>query len=1438
MLSPSALLHPNATCQSVFRLPGIPPSRLHYVADGAHAWVAVKFGYLPGSDTMEYYGGQVPGALPDNNYRVSPSLLAAIAKVGSDIVMAEAESFVYAHMASSAAYAAVSSNIQGDCVWFKNTHGVDTLESWMSPLAPGFNIPDAQQNALAGCNGLYSNACGSGGSSYVLDSCGNSEGSKLDLVHLFRMRCPSTSTNCDHSLTSAHSIWFRIPMSNRSVCDDSTGQLNSTSPVRANMLSFTSVTLHGASFSPGAKYTCLFFLPLQNSPTPFILAKYVSPSQLVCYIPADFVASEQYLPIGLEQEICSGGSCFRCPIRTGGSSSQIHSSYYLAFAFLPSLLKPSAAIVVPASGGSKVSVPVVGGSLSGLNFQLVFPITNIILEDAFGFNASSPGTYVPGSWPSGALEFIVPEWPNESDSARLTTSANYGCLTCVAPLYSVENISVTLVPAWNSAFPVELSDASPQISVTGSGFRKLRSYSCVFSPLYDGANPLASNIVVRADYISVKILRCLFSAAAGRYRLNVHENGIALFKSGTSVDVIMMDRVLSIAPSQIFAGAADFSLTLSGTGFDANAQVTSYECIIVAPGNVMVSSKSAVAGVPYVPTSSTPSSNQVVIVCVFSPWGYTAGTFGVQLINRRFNRYVSGSSFKVVVMPVWTAITPSSASNLFSSVITLSGYGLPVSLYVEATFRSVQDGSQFSKALAVMAQSPFRVVLETPIWYYAALIAVVELAVASSSTSIVFSGNSSAFVFAAVLPTLNFSPSVLDCSSQMAVTVYDARRFLTNGTGYQCQLLNNFTEVIVPAVYITETSIQCRFGLWNQVPVPSALQLLYYGSKVAISRSSPLCKQKVISIVPSVMLSGSRYQVTVVGSFIDVGLKYACVLGGSKSATVYPNPLTLAFVCAIDVPQTSPGVTTSMTVVTNDVESDPVPLLIQSSWKSVYPSVVCLNSKSLVTVTGTFFSKLDRHELVYDYQTVLMAEYLKGTYVKPFPVSRSSVVSQATQVIGSTAIVFVVPFTELLNAIEIQVSLRINGVFAPVDASPNLRQISLPFFTSAVFSPEIIKGTIAYYDARDLKTCGTPCRWNPRAGITGALIGSAQLQDGWVMSPVFSSEFNTTLINSNPSTLIIGFKTPVNSVSKSIIVHHGPSPGSARIAMWLQGSVGNPSYLRWTDDPNGGLNIPYGSAGGSPAYWVGSIYNSNLTGAKQSLDTADHSKDWSTAAQVTVNTVDSPLKVGSCFSQHTNNFDCGNFVGGIKFVLLYDRELSSQEHLSIARWANLTHGLPSFRHSDVSFIEPWGMFPSVGQYSLSACAVPLLDLNNASVACQTFPFQGNYSAPIGVACVSAKDASFRLSLAGGFYARSPNSSDSNWLSDPASSFVCEISNLLGFRASAHGTVVSATYSSISGSNFVDNIIIQCNTSSIFFLGSSMVNGTFKYANEIIPCFAF
>ena len=126
--------------------------------------------FLP-DDAIVHMGGSSV-ALPNADYFVSRSILEAIANVSSDIVMAESESFVYANMASASAYETVTSNILNDCAWFSNTHGSSTLEPWVSPMAPGFNIPDAKQEAA--CQGRYdASACGASGSNYVFDSCEN-----------------------------------------------------------------------------------------------------------------------------------------------------------------------------------------------------------------------------------------------------------------------------------------------------------------------------------------------------------------------------------------------------------------------------------------------------------------------------------------------------------------------------------------------------------------------------------------------------------------------------------------------------------------------------------------------------------------------------------------------------------------------------------------------------------------------------------------------------------------------------------------------------------------------------------------------------------------------------------------------------------------------------------------------------------------------------------------------------------------------------------------------------------------------------------------------------------------------------------------------------------------------------------------------------------------
>jgi hypothetical protein len=1416
MLNPKSLVYPNTTCQSVFRLPGA-TSRLHYVSDGDHAWVAAKFAFSATQQPMEYQGEHVLDNLPSSNYHVSQILLMAIAEVSSDILMAEAESFVYANMASALKFQTVRNNILNDCAWFSNTHGSSSLQEWMMPMAPGFNIPDPQQSSGSLC---VSSFCGSGGHNFVFDSCENEFGSNLQLNSLFRMRCAGYDTGCS-SLNSAHSIWFRIPMTYRSICDDAVAELHSVIPFSVPMLSFSAVTVHGDSFSVSSKYFCVFLpLPLAQ-PITLIHASFVSSTQLICNIVADFVPPDQFLPISIEQELCSGGTCSRCPIRT----SEFSESTGLGISFLPVLLKPASAIGALGTGGSSVSIAVAGGFFDQMRNRLLFPEASILLVDASGVNVSLTSVYVPGTWPMGSLEFVLPEWPNESRSVRLSVILSNETET--HEVYSADNITISFISGWKNAFPLEVSDTSRQINIKGWGFVRLHSYSCVFSPLFDGASKFVSSTTVGADYVSFTMLRCSFSATAGRYRLNVYENGIQLPKSGAYTDIIAVDNVASVAPSQLFASAANFSVTVFGSGFDADPLITSYQCVVLGAGSEIVTSNSAVVVELSDSSSLTPMVNRNAVLCSFSAWIYSSGTYEMQLINKRFSRVLSGSILKVSILPVWTAIMPSTASNLISSLVTLYGYGLPRSLHVEAIFRSSQNVRYSTKAAPVIPRSPFLAVFQTPSWPFENLIASVELSVASSSTSIVFSGYSRVFAFEKVPPTLVFTPSVFDCSLPITVVVQDTRRLSTNGSGYQCQFVGHATQVTVPAYYNTEISVQCSFGSWGLSTVPATLQLLYFGSIIAVSRSLPLCKPKLSSVSPNVILSGSRSQVTIIGAFIDASVAYSCIVGGdkSKASAAFLSPSNSAVVCTIDFPQTASVLNTFIALESMEAVSNPLPLVIQTMWKSLYPSVVCLNTRSLLTITGTFFSKDNRHELIFDYQTVAMTEYLKGLYVKPFPLPRSVVTSLGIEVIGSTQVTFNIPFNNLLNAVEIQVSLRINGSYVPVGSSPSSQQFSLPFFTSAAeFSPDQVNGVVSFYDADDLKICETPCRWNPRAGITGALVGSAQLLDGWVMSPDFTSEKYTNVASSESSTLIIGFKPPNLPVVEQFIVSHGSLPGNARIALWSSSS--SSSQVRWTNDPSSGLSIPYNVSEGSSGYWVGSFHNFTV---KHSLNTADHSVDSSSLfSPLSLSTVDSALIVGSCSGQFPGSDAC-KFKGGVKFIILYDRQLSSQEHLNIARWANLVHGVPSFSRSDASFVQPWGVYPGVERLSLSTCALPLFDSNYRAPACQLHPFRMNGRFPAGISCISADNRSFRLSLAGGLFARSVKNQVATWLSDPSSSFVCEVSSASGFRSFANGTIISVNYTNGNQFNFVNNVVLECNVTLPSSKLSTFENGLFRYA---------
>ena len=132
---------------------------------------------------------------------------------------------------------------------------------------------------------------------------------------------------------------------------------------------------------------------------------------------------------------------------------------------------------------------------------------------------------------------------------------------------------------------------------------------------------------------------------------------------------------------------------------------------------------------------------------------------------------------------------------------------------------------------------------------------------------------------------------------------------------------------------------------------------------------------------------------------------------------------------------------------------------------------------------------------------------------------------------------------------------------------------------------------------------------------------------------------------------------------------------------------------------------------------------------------SDHFNNWSSLqAPVVLNTADSPLFVGSCLESAPGN--C-TFQGGVKFVILFDRQLSSQEHVNIAKWANSIHGIPIFIQSAASSIQPWGIFAGVGAQSLTSCAMPVHDLNNAARACQTHPSSSLDRFPAGVSCISA-----------------------------------------------------------------------------------------------------
>lgn len=151
------------------------------------------------------------------------------------------------------------------------------------------------------------------------------------------------------------------------------------------------------------------------------------------------------------------------------------------------------------------------------------------------------------------------------------------------------------------------------------------------------------------------------------------------------------------------------------------------------------------------------------------------------------------------------------------------------------------------------------------------------------------------------------------------------------------------------------------------------------------------------------------------------------------------------------------------------------------------------------------------------------------------------------------------------------------------------------------------------------------------------------------------------------------------------------------------------------------------------------------------------------------------------------------------------------------------------------FYTALGHFAGVGAQSLTSCAMPVHDLNNAARACQTHPSSSLDRFPAGVSCISANTRSFRLYLAGGLYAKLPGL-QGNWLSHPSSTFVCEISGASGFKSIVNGTLISANYSSSHASNFVNNVIIECDVETASFIAS--VNGTFRYFFSVVCRFEF
>jgi hypothetical protein len=209
----------NATslhCTGVFEV-GASHVPMLYMTDGSFAWVAVKYTSDPSVVVTENNWASL-----NKNFYVSHSILRSVVSVSSDILMVESSSSVHANMSTAAAFSKVRDNILGGCSWFKDTHGGNNLNGWMSPYASGAQIPDAKLGSdIHGfcdhyrcCNQNQCSAldppCSSYDCSYqIFDSCNNVNGSHAHLNSHWRLRSGF------YQAGARHSIWLRIPLTLR-----------------------------------------------------------------------------------------------------------------------------------------------------------------------------------------------------------------------------------------------------------------------------------------------------------------------------------------------------------------------------------------------------------------------------------------------------------------------------------------------------------------------------------------------------------------------------------------------------------------------------------------------------------------------------------------------------------------------------------------------------------------------------------------------------------------------------------------------------------------------------------------------------------------------------------------------------------------------------------------------------------------------------------------------------------------------------------------------------------------------------------------------------------------------------------------------------------------------------------------------------------------------